>query len=41
VYRRDGSDPFDEKFLCKTEKHTDSLMVRACFSDHGVSDLVV
>lgn len=40
VYRRPGSDPLDAKFIFQTEKHPDSLMVWACFSYHGVGDLV-
>lgn len=40
VYRRRGSDPLDLKYVQRTVKFPDSVMVWGCFGYHGVGDIV-
>lgn len=41
VYRRPGSDALLPQYIVNTSRHPPSIMVWACFSFHGVGELVV
>ena len=41
VYRKNGRDRLDPKYLQYTMKHPDSLMVWGCFSGRGLGDLII